>query len=84
MLVNFKAALAARRVKQIDLTLQLKIDPTLLSRIINCRCEADPSLRAKLAAALEVEEGWLFQMVASIPKAVRSVGVDTSLPVPAV
>ena len=68
MLVNFKAALAARRVKQIDLALQLKIDPTLLSRIINRRCEADESLRAKLAAALQVDEGWLFQTIPNIPR----------------
>ena len=83
MLVNFKAALAARRVKQIDLALQLKIDPSFLSRIINQRCEADASLRARLAAALEVEEAWLFQTVACIPRAARSVSVDGSLPVPA-
>ena len=78
MLVNFKAALAARRVKQIDLALQLKLDPTFLSRIINRRCEADASLRARLAAALEVEEAWLFQTVARIPKAVRSDSTEGS------
>ena len=68
MLVNFKAALAARRVRQIDLALELKIDPSLLSRIINRRCEADPALRARIAAALEVDEGWLFQRATRIPK----------------
>ena len=68
MLVNFKAALAARRMKQVDLALDLRIDPTFLSRVINRRCEADASLRARLAAALEVEEAWLFQTVARIPR----------------
>ena len=68
MLVNFKAALAARLVKQIDLALQLKIDPTFLSRIINRRSEADESLRARLAAALQVDEGWLFSTVTRIPR----------------
>ncbi len=85
MLANFKAALAARRVKQIDLALQLKIDPTFLSRVINRRCEADPALRARIATALEVEETWLFQTATRIPRTARSVPVgDSSLaPVPA-
>jgi len=71
MLVNFKAALAARKMKQVDLALGLKMDPTLLSRVINQRCEADKSLRTQLAAALQVDEGWLFSTSFRVPGPVR-------------
>jgi hypothetical protein len=60
MLVNFKIALAFRRERQIDLALRCRIDPTLLSLIINERRRANAQLRAKLSAALEVRERWLF------------------------
>ena len=68
MLVNLKAALAARQTKQIDLALQLGVDPTLLSRIVNQRCNAEAQLRSKIAAALNADEDWLFQTAANIPE----------------
>lgn len=68
MLVNFKAALAVRQIKQIDLALKLKIDPTFLSQVINQRRGADPSLRARLATALQADEAWLFKTVSNIPR----------------
>lgn len=67
MLANFKATLAARKIHQVDLALQLRIDPTLLSQIVNERKQADASLRARIAGALAVDEHWLFSTFTSIP-----------------
>lgn len=67
MLVNLKMTIAARRMTQVDLALQLKIAPTILSEIIHGRRQADPSLRARIAEALRADETWLFSTVARIP-----------------
>lgn len=68
MLANLKTAIAARRMKQVDLALRLKIAPTVLSEIIHCRREADDSLRARIAEALHADEAWLFSTVSRIPQ----------------
>jgi hypothetical protein len=49
VLANLKTAIAARRLTQVDLALDLKIAPTVLSEIIHGRRQADPSLRGRLA-----------------------------------
>jgi transcriptional regulator with XRE-family HTH domain len=67
MLANLKTALAARRVRQIDLALELKISPSLLSEIINGRREPNLSLRARIAEALQADERWLFACITRIP-----------------
>jgi transcriptional regulator with XRE-family HTH domain len=67
MLVNLKTTIAARRLKQFDLALQLKIPPTVLSEIIHGRRLADGSLRARMAKALRADESWLFSTVTRIP-----------------
>lgn len=67
MLVNFKTALAAKRIRQVDLATSLKITPPALSEIINGRRQADASLRARIALALEVDEAWLFATFTKIP-----------------
>lgn len=68
MLCNLKTTIAARRMKQIDFALQLKIAPTVLSEIIHERRQADPSLRARIANALHADERWLFSSVTRIPQ----------------
>ena len=67
MLANFKTALAARGMRQIELALELKISPTALSEIVNGRRTASPSLRARLAELLQADEAWLFSSVTRIP-----------------
>ena len=56
MLMNLRAALAARRLRQVDLALSLKIPPSTLSEIICGRRPADPSQRARIAVALCADE----------------------------
>jgi transcriptional regulator with XRE-family HTH domain len=67
MLSNLKTALAARRVRQVDLAIELKISPSLLSEIVNGRRSAEPSLRAHLAEILKADEDWLFDRTIHIP-----------------
>jgi transcriptional regulator with XRE-family HTH domain len=72
MLVNLKAALAARHLRQVDLALSLKIPPSTLSEIVCGRRQADASLRARIAEALRADEAWLFSYVTRIPGPVSS------------
>lgn len=67
MLVNLKSAIAARGFRQVDLALELKIAPSVLSEIVNGRRSADVSLRARLAEVLEADESWLFSTLTRIP-----------------
>jgi transcriptional regulator with XRE-family HTH domain len=60
MLVNFKVVLGVTGERQVDLALRCRVDPTVLSQVINERREASPELRTKLATALSVSEKWLF------------------------
>jgi transcriptional regulator with XRE-family HTH domain len=67
VLANLKTTIAARRLTQVDLALDLKIAPTVLSEIIHGRRQADPSLRVRLAEVLQADEDWLFSNVTQIP-----------------
>ncbi len=67
MLANLKAALAARRMHQVDLALSLGIAPSLLSEVVTGRRAAEPSLRSRIAAALRADESWLFARIVEIP-----------------
>jgi transcriptional regulator with XRE-family HTH domain len=67
VLANLKATLAARRMHQVDLAIELKISPSVLSEIINDRRSAEPSLRARLAEILQANEDWLFARTIHIP-----------------
>ncbi len=80
MLVNFKAALAARKIHQADLAQSVQIAPTVLSEIIHERRHANASLRARIATALRADEAWLFSTAARIPGP-KSSG-DTAVPQP--
>lgn len=67
MLANLKGALAVRRLRQVDLAVLLSVTPSLLSDVVNERRPADSSLRSRIAAALDADEGWLFASVTEIP-----------------
>lgn len=67
VLANFKTALAARGMRQIELALELKIAPTVLSEIVNGRRTATPWLRVRLAEMLQADEAWLFSSFTRIP-----------------
>ncbi len=68
MLLNLRSAIAARQMRQVDLAISLKISPSLLSEIVNGRRQADASLRARIAQALQADESWLFSSVTHIPR----------------
>jgi len=78
LLVNLKTTIAVRQLTQVDLALQLKIAPTVLSEIIHGRRQADPSLRARIAEALRAEESWLFSSVAHIPSPPKGRGSNAT------
>lgn len=81
MLVNLKAALAARRMRQVDLALALKIPPSTMSEIICGRRQAEGWLRTRIAEALRADEAWLFSTVTRIPS--RATQAEESAPVAA-
>jgi transcriptional regulator with XRE-family HTH domain len=72
MLVNLKSAIAARRWRQVDFAIYLKISPSVLSEIIHERRRASAGLRARVAEALQADESWLFSCVVRIPSPTRS------------
>lgn len=67
MLANLKTALAARRMRQVDLALALKIPASTLSEIVCGRRQAESWLRARIAETLRADEAWLFSTVTRIP-----------------
>ena len=67
MLANLKAALAARRIRQVDLALSLRVPPSILSEVINERRKAGSQLREAIAGALQADPNWLFKPVTQIP-----------------
>jgi transcriptional regulator with XRE-family HTH domain len=67
LLVNLKSAIAARGLRQVDLALELKIAPSVLSEIVNGRRQAEDSLRARLSQLLQADEAWLFSRITRIP-----------------
>jgi hypothetical protein len=67
MLANLKAALAARRMRQIDLALLLRVPPSVLSEVVNERRKAGSQLREAIAGILQADSAWLFAPVTHIP-----------------
>lgn len=67
MLANLKATIAARRLRQVDVAIELKIPPSVLSEVINGRRQANASVRARLAELLNANEVWLFSTFIRIP-----------------
>ena len=67
MLVNLKAALAARRMLQADLAVQLKIPQSALSEIVNGRRKPELRVADQIAKILNADRGWLFSERFMIP-----------------
>jgi transcriptional regulator with XRE-family HTH domain len=68
MLANFKAALAARRIKQVDLAYDVRMSSSTLSEIVNERRQANAPTRKRIACVLGVDEAWLFSASVKLPK----------------
>ncbi len=75
MLANLKAALATRKIHQVDLEISLKISPSILSEVINERREADRDLRRQISETLNTDDAWLFTSV--VPKRRRGQREDS-------
>jgi transcriptional regulator with XRE-family HTH domain len=68
MLSNFKTALAARGLKQVDLAFELRIPPSSLSEIVHERRRPDASMRRRISQRLNADEQWLFATLIQIPQ----------------
>ncbi len=58
--LKLKTTLWKRNIKQIDLALNLKIDPSLISKIINGRAEPTPEIKREISKFLGMDERELF------------------------
>jgi transcriptional regulator with XRE-family HTH domain len=67
VLANLKATLAVRRIRQVDLAIQLKISSSVLSEIINGRRPLPQDLAERIAGALNADPNWLFSPLMDIP-----------------
>lgn len=67
MLSNMKAALAARRMHQIELAEAVGIGRSALSAFIYGRTQLPPQLRARIAEILRADPEWLFSNTTYIP-----------------
>jgi transcriptional regulator with XRE-family HTH domain len=67
MLSNLKVALAARRMRQVELAAAIKISPSTLSEFIHGRVELAPHQRQRIAELLRADPDWLFETVTHIP-----------------
>ena len=67
MLVNLKSLLNARRLRQFDIAIVLKISPSQLSDIIHQRCQLNSHLRQRLARELDADPSWLFRTDVAVP-----------------
>jgi transcriptional regulator with XRE-family HTH domain len=60
MYPNLKLQLWRSGIRQNRLARLLKIHETQLSKIVNGYRDPDPDMRARIAAILHSDEGWLF------------------------
>jgi transcriptional regulator with XRE-family HTH domain len=67
MLSNLKTALAARRLRQVELAQAIGISASTLSEFIHGRIELAPHFLARIAETLQADPGWLFSRVTHIP-----------------
>ena len=63
MYPNLKLQLWKAGIRQNRLAQMLGIDQTLLSKVVNGFRTPDETLRARIAAALQRDEQWLFESV---------------------
>jgi transcriptional regulator with XRE-family HTH domain len=68
MLSNMKAALAARRMHQVELAEAVGIGRSVLSAFIYGRAQLSPQLRARIAEVLKADPEWLFSSATHIPE----------------
>lgn len=78
MLINIKAALAARHMRQADLALELDIAPSALSEIINGRRALTPDLGMRIAQILRADPAWLAFPLSTIPELAAGEPVGTA------
>ena len=60
MLWNLKTALAARKMRQVDLAFAVRQTPSVISEIIIGRRRPNAELRARIAQVLRADVQWLF------------------------
>jgi transcriptional regulator with XRE-family HTH domain len=65
MYPNFKLQMWRCGMRQNRLARMLDLDETILSRIINGFRRPAPEIKAKIAAALNSDQDWLFEEVTS-------------------
>ena len=68
MLVNLKATIMARRVRQADLAIQIKRSAGYLSELIAGRVKPEPHIRTRIAEILNADEAWLFSTSFHVPQ----------------
>ena len=61
MYLNLKLQLFKTGMRQNRLALQLGVDESILSKIINGFREPSPEMRARIAMLLHSDEEWLFE-----------------------
>lgn len=66
VLANLKAALAARRRRQLDLAFSVRVAPSVFSEVINERRKLRASCVTRFARALEADRDCLFESVTHI------------------
>ena len=64
---NLKTALAARRMRQVELAQAIGIAASTLSEFIHARTELSPHLLMRIAEKLQADPAWLFATVTHIP-----------------
>jgi transcriptional regulator with XRE-family HTH domain len=67
MLSNLKTALAARRMRQVELAQAIGVAPSTLSEFIHGRAVLPPHLLTRISEALQADPAWLFARVTYIP-----------------
>ena len=61
MYLNLKLQLLKTGMRQNRLALQLGVDESILSKIINGFRKPSPEMRARIAVLLQTDEDWLFE-----------------------
>lgn len=72
MYPNLKLELFKRGIRQNHMARELRIDESILSKVIHGYREPSVSLRKMLAEYLQAEESWLFQKYEETPSSAGS------------
>ena len=64
---NLKTALAARKMRQVELAAAIGISASTLSEFVHGRTELAPHLQERIAELLRADRAWLFSSVHHIP-----------------